>query len=53
MTFYIITSYANSGLRFLIGSKGNKSLLLSKSNKLNKVKRSVVKFIPLFTRFSR
>ena len=52
MTFYIITSYANSGLRFLIGNKGNKSLLLSRSNKSNKARRSVVKFIFPFTRFS-
>jgi hypothetical protein len=53
MTFYITTSYANSGLRFLTSSKGNKSPSLSKSNKSNKARRSIVKFIPLFTRFSR
>jgi hypothetical protein len=52
MTFYIITSYVNSGLRFLTSNKGDKSPLLSKSNKLNKARRSVIKFIPLFTRFS-
>jgi hypothetical protein len=52
VTFYITTSYVNSGLRFLISSKGDKSLLLSRSNKSDKVKRSVVKFIPPFARFS-
>jgi hypothetical protein len=52
VTFYMTISYANSGLRFLISSKGDKSLLSSRSNKFNKVRRSVVKFIPLFTRFS-
>jgi hypothetical protein len=52
VTFYIITSYANSSLRFLTSSKGNKSLLSSKSNKSDKARRSVIKFIPLFARFS-
>jgi hypothetical protein len=52
ITFYIITSYINSGLRFLTSSKGDKSPLSSKSDKLNKARRSVIKFIPLFARFS-